>query len=213
MFNQQDLPEPDKSTQEQPVDWEARFKGLQREFNKLKTSSDAREGLAKDLQTRITELETQLADGTKSLQGDLVKLQSDLDLATTKLTKAEARAAEAEAKATAEARKAAVQAEIVTGFPEHSAALTTAIEKGFLQIGERQGDDLKTFLNDYLAFTNQKVTQAVAQTVRGASPPALSQGEQGSLDEGKLADWLMTHDETDPNYEANYRAWLHPTAN
>lgn len=195
----------------QSNDWEARFKGLQTRFNEiqsenatLKTQASGKDTLTTNLQTKINDLQSQLNAATLASQGEITTLRADL-LGKTSLEQelAAARAEAASLKAAQTTRSYVAQ-----NFVENAAYLMQAMDSGWLGTDGKQGDDLKAHLQGYLDFHGQKAAQAVQQTLKGASPPALSQGDSAKMNELELGEWLMDHDPDDPNYSKFRDAYL-----
>lgn len=203
---------PTRSPQGQSEDWESRFKGLQREYNKLKNSLAGKEGHATQLQREINDLKQQLQDIAQSSEGQITMLSTEKESLAQQLQAIQQQYEEASSRAARLERQAEVRRTITQQFRDQAAFLLEAYDTGYLDIGDRQGEDLRQFVQGYLDFHGKRVEQTVNHTLRGSSPPSLSQGDGSKLDEKQLEDWLMTHDESHPDYNTIRNAWLNASA-
>lgn len=192
-----------KSSTEQPIDWEARFKGLQREYNKLDTTLKGKEGYAEKIQRERNELEAQLRDVATTKEGEIVRLSTELTAAQ-QLVETERRLREAkEAEVSVMSRDRETRKTLADGYSD----LIPWFDGGFLQIGDKSGDDLKTYLDGFRSMLGSNTASDVQKRLRGATPPvpAPSGGEEMSLEQ--LQDWLFVNPPDHKEYASFLEAY------
>lgn len=178
----------------QSNDFEARFKGLQREYNTLKNQLAGKEGHATTLQKELDSLKQQLADIAQKDQGQITQLSTERDTLQKQYESAfaERNTFEAQLKQfnrDKEVRNVLLQKNNNGETP--FAGLLPLHEKGILNVGDRQGDDLTQFLTEAASLLGSQQHQRVLDVLGGANPPTVSPTTSQQMDVAAMQAWLM----------------------
>lgn len=183
-----------------------RFTELQRTFNTLQNKTKGLEDLSVELQSKVRSYETQLTDISKESQSQLTSLQAELEAARNAKTLLEQEVQSIKAAQQKLQRETEVRKVLADGFQE----LTPLFDKGYLDVGTREGDDLKEFLSGFRDLMGVRETQAVEKKLKGSSPrvanPATATPDKLTFED--LERRLETMDFDDPQYPAIEEAWL-----
>lgn len=209
MFNSTTPPEPQETkpgAQEQPVNWEERFKGMQREYQKLQEKYAAIEGLNTQLQSelntlkgersteaiesqrKITELMAQLGEFTKKEEA----YKGEVETLRSMVNKFEGKDA---------ARKRLVEA--------NASDLIPFFETGNLAVEGLEGESLNNKIAEFRAmlesFGQKKVDTILSGSTVTQAPPTKVDG----MKPAELYEWLMKPENVGtPEWEQAYEIYL-----
>lgn len=141
-------------------DWKAEYEKVLRQYNGaqgvIKTRTDERDKALSDLNALSTEYEGFKQEKNTEIQG---------------LSQIQTQHAELQGTHTKTAKELAAIKFAATEFPENP-ELVRYIAKGMLQPGEREGDDLRTFLTDWKTEFESLGADAGRNRASGSIPPA-----------------------------------------
>lgn len=181
-----------EATQEQG-NWEARFKGLQREYNGTK-------GYATNLQNQLNALKLERDSEATEAQGKIVQISADLESARKRAELAEKELASLRTANQQLERDQAVRKTLAKDFND----LTPWYDSGYLKVENLEGEALTEHLKGFRLLLGTQANHAVEQTLRGSSPPMVTPGNtQGDMTTEQLAEWLMNPaNDTSPERDA-----------
>jgi len=184
----------DSSGAGQSSDWEARFKGMQREFNKLKTQLEAKDKHNTQLRQELTGVKSQLTDLSTKYEGELSALRASEDTIKADFAKKESELATIQSELGYEKARNNVRREIVERHQE----LLPWFETGYLTVPEKDGavltgEELDTHLSGFKNLLLARSTQAVTDTLSGSVPPQFSTGtstDTKGMSVDQMRNWL-----------------------
>lgn len=199
------LPQPDadESVSLEEHDWEARFKGLQREYDKLHHSLHGKEGYATQLQQELNQLKAEREGIAVTAEGKITQLSAELDTLRRDLSQRESQAAAIERENAALKRDQEIRRFLVKDYAD----LLPWFESGYLHVDTLESEALTTHLNGFRQMLGHKAQVAVESTLKGASPPSVApQTQTPELTAEYLYDFLTDpRNESKPEY-ATYRS-------
>lgn len=198
--------------QQSNEDYEKRFKGLQREYEKVQKTLRGKEDYAKQVQQEKNSLEQQIRDLERERQGEITRLSTELETFKTGQTTLEQQLNQLKAEKVAMEREREIRKTLLAPNDKGErpyADLLPWLDSGYLQPGDRTGDELTQFLDGFRTLMGVQ-QQPAKRDFRGSSPPALStQGvSHTQMSRDELANYLETHDDSDPQYMTYFNQWL-----
>lgn len=211
MFNTPptDTPAQGQPSEGQGENWQERFKGLQREFNKLKTEHEAATARANDAEGSLRDTKAQLIEITKNhqteaaaLKGQLGEFEKQVTALTTEKTTLLADLGKFQSKETS--RKAVVDV--------GAGDLLPFVDAGDLDVAGLEGDALtqkvQSFRNRIASWSKEKTEEVLA----GSSPSVVASGSASSSNfksADDMFDWLMNPSNQErPDYEVVRNQYL-----
>lgn len=157
----------------QSTDWEARFKGLQREFNTLKKTVDGKDAY----NTRVTKekqaLETELAQLSTQYEGQISEIKAQTESVSSEKQTLEQRLAQAEAQLAQREVRDNIRKELTQNHRD----VLPWFESGYLQVPNGEdgkpvtGEALTEFITGFRTMLGQQNAQNFQQTFSGSTPP------------------------------------------
>lgn len=212
---------PPSGQQGQPVDWEARFKGLQREFNTLKTQADAltqqltaKETVNTNLATENATLKMRQAEIAAQYEGQLTEAKSQVATANQALALKDGELAKLTGKLGAMEKEQVVRKAMSSEYRD----LIPFVDSGYLKPLDAdgnplEGDALKAHLDGFKTMLSGSAAQSLDASLAGTKPPA---GQPtgtvpGAKSQDQLREWLdsNTHlDSNDPEWVKHSEAYI-----
>lgn len=212
MFNTPPTDAPVTAPEGQGENWEQRFKGLQREYNKRQTELEAAAARATDAENAVKETRTQLLEVTKSSQSLKSELEAQLgqfkaqveDLTKVKTT-IEAELGQYKGKEAARSTLIKAEASDLIPFVDAGALNVTGLE------GEALTQHLQTFRGLLKSWGTERTMDKLAGSSPSLTPSAsVASGDLKKPDE--MFDWLMEPaNESKPEYANIYSQYLKAT--
>jgi hypothetical protein len=205
---------------QQQENWEARFKGLQREHNKLRSENEtlaaqleAARGAAAEAQQQVVALRDSTRAETVRYEGQIAELSGKLSTATSEITKRDTQVADLTGQLERAGKRDASRKFLNdVNFPERS-ALVPFYEAGMLQIDDLEGEARDTRIGEALALISGRAAEAFQNLMGGTTPPPPAnigaESAVGKLSTDDLNTWLMEPGNMGkPEYEAYRQAYL-----
>jgi hypothetical protein len=212
---------PPAGQQGQPTDWEARFKGLQREFNTLNTTKQAleqqlaaKETVNTNLATENAALKMGQAETAAKYESQLTDLRAQLGTANQTITTKDGELTKLTGKLGAMEKEATVRKAMSAEYRD----LLPFVDSGYLKPLDAdgnplEGDALKTHLEGFKAMLSGQQAQALDTTLAGTKPqvgqPAGT--APGAKTQDELRDWLDKNghlDAKDPDWVKHSEAYI-----
>lgn len=212
MFNTPPTDAPAQATEGQSENWQERFKGLQREFNKLKTEHEAATARASEAEGSLRDTKAQLLEVTKDHQTEIAQVKgqlTDFEKQVQTLT----------------GEKAALQADLgkFQRTESNREALRTAkasdllpfVDAGALDVAGLEGDALNQKIEMFRGLLQGWGKEKVMDNLAGSSPsvkPTASIQDTGFTSAEQMFDWLMNpQNEGSPQYATVRSNYLQAT--
>lgn len=213
MFN---TPPPDAQTpapEGQTENWQERFKGLQKAYNKLQTEHEAATARANDAENALKSANAQLVEATKSHQSEVNTLkgqmtQFEAQVAELSKTNSTLQADLGKFQTKESARQAVINAK--------AADLLPFVDAGNLSVAGLEGDALTAELTKFRNLIAEVAGKQVNQEMAGSSPALSGASPEASKFKGAedMFDWLMNPaNETKPEWGTVRAQYLKATNN
>jgi hypothetical protein len=186
--------------------WEARFKGLQREYNTLKNTIAGKDTRISTLERDYAVARQQMGDLSSTYEAQLGDLRNQHTQTASELDTLRGQVTQFEQQNTALLRDQEIRKEL--GKPGNSDLLPW-YDAGFLQIGDKTGEELTTYLNGFRDMLQNKSAADFQQTMQGVTPPQISPAgaTPGGMNAQELHDWLMANP-AHPQFEQYHDQYL-----
>jgi prefoldin subunit 5 len=185
---------PPPASGEQPIDWEARYKGMQRQFNNLQTQIGAKDTLIATLQTENNTLKSDKGSLSTQYEGQLAQLRSDVTARDTELSSLRETRTELEGKAQKLERGLKITTEL--SKPEYQ-GLAPYYAADYLKIPDDMevgSEAFKTHLEGFKGLMNVNTQNNFQQVMGSVTPPqfgtATGSAKSGGMTQSELATWL-----------------------